>query len=425
MEDKWWGIFIPKTVVCLQEKYTWSLFRRDLFAGITVGVVALPLALAFGIASGVGPEKGLFTAIIAGFLISLLGGSRVQIGGPAGAFVAMVYGIVQRHTYEGLVVATLLAAVMLMMMGFCRLGNLIRYFPLSLIKGLTAGLGVIVFSLQVKDFFGLPVEHMPVGFFGKCSLFCEHLPGFDVTTLLLGLGTLGSVFFFRRFAKGFPWGIAVVILATLVSLIFQLDVETIYSRFGAIPRMVPAPTFPDLTLPKLIQMLPDACAIALLGGIESLLSAVVGDNLTGQKHKSNCELVAQGIANLGSILFGGIPATGTIARTATNVHSGAATPFAGMIHALTLLLLMLFFAPIVGYIPMAALAAVLMVVAWNLAEPKRFFLGFKSSKLEIATMVTTFSVILVGNLLIGVTAGMCVWGFGAAFQKWKGLAKTE
>lgn len=419
MEEKWWQAYVPKSVICLREKYTFFQFRHDLVAGMTVGMVSLPLALAFAIASGVGPERGLFTAVIAGFLISLLGGSRVQIGGPAGAFVVIVYGIIQRHGYEGLVIATLMASVLLVVMGLCRLGNLIKYFPQALLTGLTAGLGVIVFSLQVKDFFGLPLADLPVEFIQKWRLYFNHLAEWHGLTTALGVGVLGVIVLLRRYAKIVPWGIGAIIVATAVTMVGVFDVETIHSRFGMIPRMLPTPIFPQFEWKGVIHLIPDACSIALLGGIESLLSAMVGDNLTGHKHKSNCELVAQGFANLGSVIFGGIPATGTIARTATNIHSGAQTPFAGMIHALTLLMIMLFCSSLVGLIPMAALSAVLMVVAWNLAEPHRFIQSLKASKIEVAVTITTFSMVVLTNLLTGVMAGMWVWGAAQLFQRWK------
>jgi len=424
MKEKWWQAFIPKLVVCMRERYTWALFRQDLFAGMTVGLVSLPLTLAFAIASGVSPEKGLFTAVVAGFLISLLGGSRVQIGGPAGAFIVIVYGVVQRHGYEGLVLATIMAAGMLILMGFCRLGNLIKYFPLSLIRGLTAGLGVIVFSLQIKDFFGLPIDHVPLQFTRKWALFTQHFFhfNFDFITLLLGIGTLFFILLLKRFFNYLPWGVTAIVVSTLISFSFGLDVESIYSRFGHIPNRLPTPSFPSFDWGMAYLLIPDACAIALLGGIESLLSAVMGDKLTGCKHKSNCELLAQGIANLGSIIFGGIPATGTIARTAANIHSGAATPIAGIIHSLTILVVMLFFSSLVGYIPMPALAAVIMVVAWNLAEPSHFLRGFRQPKIDLIIMLTTFSLIILTNLLTGVLAGMGVWGAAQIFQKWKAIA---
>ncbi len=310
-------------------------------------------------------------------------------------------------------------------MGICRLGNLIRYFPIALIRGLTAGLGVIVFSLQVKDFFGLPIEEVPVQFVQKWILFCKHCTEIDYSATFMGIGTLASIFLLRKFFKNIPWGISAIILATIVSVALGLNIETIQSRFGDIPRMLPSPVWPSFEWDKIYTVIPDACAIALLGGIESLLSAVVGDNLTGKKHKSNTELMAQGIANLGSVLFGGIPATGTIARTATNVHAGAVSPISGMIHAVTLLLLMLFLSPVVGYIPMAALAAVLMVVAWNLGEPDHFIRFLRRPKLEVCVMLTTFSVIILANLLTGVISGMVVYGLGLAFEKWKSLAATK
>lgn len=425
MEEKWWHAFVPKMVICLREKYSWALFRQDLFAGMTVGVVALPLALAFAIASGVAPERGLFTAVIAGFLVSLLGGSRVQIGGPAGALVVIIYGIIQRAGYEGLVVATLLAAGMLIVMAFCRFGNLIKYFPMSLIQGLMTGLGVIVFSLQIKDFFGLPIGELPIKCLSKWSLFIKHFPCFDLMTMGMGLGTLALILIFRRFLKQIPWGIGAIALATLVSICCGFSIETIHSRFGDMPRMLPAPFFPALSWEKIYWAIPDACAIALLGGIESLLSAVVGDNLTGHKHKSNCELLAQGVANMAAVLFGGIPATGTIGRTATNVHSGAVTPISGMVHAITLLVLMFFFSPIVGYIPMSALAAVLVIVAWNLAEPHRFIEGCKKSKIEIVIMLATFSLTVLANVLTGVIVGMGIWLCERLFQKWKSPASLK
>ena len=424
-EESWWHAYIPKSIICLREKYSWQIFRKDLVAGLTVGVVALPLAMAFAIASGVSPEKGLFTAIIAGFLISLLGGSRVQIGGPAGAFVVVIYGVIQRHGYEGLVIATLMAAVLLVIMGLCRLGNLVKFIPFALCTGLTAALGILVLSLQIKDFFGLPLTSLPVSFLDKWALYFQYLPQLHVTNFLVALSTLGIIVLFKRYLPSLPWGITAIVITTLGCIVFGINIETIHSRFGEIPRMLPSPNIPYFELKDLIRLLPDAIGIALLAGIESLLSALVADNMIGKKHKSNCELMAQGIANLGSVIFGGIPATGAIARTAANVNSGATTPIAGMIHAVTLLLIMLFLSPLVGYIPMAALAAVLMVVAWNLIEVHRLVDCLKGRKRDALIMLATFFLIVLHDLLIGIVAGLAIYGMQKGFEKWKARAALK
>ncbi len=381
--------FIPKSYFYLRKNYSLPLFKKDFVAGITVGAIALPLAMAFSIASGLSPMQGIVTAIIAGFLISLLGGSRAQIGGPTGAFVVLVYEIVQRSGYEGLALSTLIGGVLLILFGLFRLGSWIKYIPYPLITGFTTGIAVIIFSSQVKDV-------VQTG-----------------AALSLGGGTLLFIIGVRRFFPKLPWGILAIVLATLISSLFALPVETILSRFGEIPSHLPLPSLPSFAIPQeqWSMILWDGIAIALLGGIESLLSAVIGDGMMGSRHKSNCELVGQGIANIGSILFGGIPATGAIARTATNIKTGAQTPLAGMIHALTLLLIVLCLAPWVSLIPMPALAAVLIVVAWNMAELPHFLYLLRAPLGDAAILLLTFLLTLFVDITIAITFGMILSSF--------------
>lgn len=404
--------FKPKLWTCLKN-YSWGIFKKDLMAGITVGIVALPLAMAFAMASGVSPERGLYTAIVAGFLISLLGGSRVQIGGPTGAFVVIVYGIIQRQGYEGLIFATFIAGFLLILMGLFRLGSWIKFIPYPLVTGFTSGIAVVIFSSQLKDFFGLKMQSVPAGFIEQIVAYFHALPTVDSITCMLATGTLVCILLIRRFVPVLPWGISAIILATVVSSFWHLPVETIAERFGAIPRLLPTPSVPEikLSLEALHNLLPDAVVIAFLAGIESLLSAVVADGMIGGRHKSNCELVAQGIANLGSILFGGIPATGAIARTATNVKTGAKTPVAGMIHALTLLLILFFLAPLVGKIPLPALSAVLIMIAWNMAEIKHFKHLLKAPLGDVAVLLATFFLTITVDLTVAVEVGLILAAF--------------
>jgi SulP family sulfate permease len=383
--------FIPKSFSCLRN-YNPSLFRKDLIAGVTVGILALPLAMAFAIASGVGPEKGLFTAIVAGFLISALGGSRVQIGGPTGAFVVIVYGIIQRTGYEGLAISTLIASALLLLFGLLRLGSWIRYIPHPLITGFTTGLALLIFSAQIKDLFGLKMGAPPVEFLAKWEAYFSAFPSLDVSSLALGLGTLALALVLRRWVPKVPWAIGSISIASIIAYLFHLPIETIQSKFGSIPSSLPLPSLPSLSveLKQLPELFLDAIAIAFLGGIESLLSALIGDGMVGGRHRSNCELVGQAVANFASILFGGIPATGAIARTAANAKTGAQTPVAGMIHALTLLSIIAFFSPVVSQIPLAALAAVLIVVAWNMSELHHFVQLLKAPPTDVAILLTAF-----------------------------------
>lgn len=411
---KKWYDYVPKLIVCLfKESYHFSIFRKDLQAGLTVGIVALPLAMAFAIASGVPPERGIFTAVIAGFLISLLGGSRVQIGGPTGAFVVIVYDIVMREGYGGLIAATLIAGILLVIMGICRMGTLIKYIPYPLVTGFTTGIAVIIFSSQVKDFLGLKISQVPANFIPKWAAFFKALPTWDPLTFVIAAGTLVVILLIRKFIPRVPWGIASIVIATLVVWGFQIPIETIASRFGEIPRLLPSPSLPELpdNFASWHRLIPDAITIALLAGIESLLSAVVADGMMGGRHKSNCELVAQGIANLGSCVFGGIPATGAIARTATNIKTGGKTPIAGMIHAVVLFLIILALAPIVSMIPMAALSAVLVMVAWNMSEIGHFRHLLKSPLGDVAVLLSAFFLTVFVDLTVAVEVGMILAAF--------------
>jgi SulP family sulfate permease len=406
--------FIPKSFLCLGSGYRWSTFKKDLVSGVTVGIIALPLSMAFAIASGVTPDRGLYTAIVAGFLISLLGGSRAQIGGPTGAFVVLVYGIVQKSGYEGLALSTLLGAALLLVMGVCKIGSWIKYVPHPLVTGFTTGLAVMVFSSQIKDFFGLKMGSAPADFVNKWAAYFKAFPTFDPTTLLLGVGTFISILLIRKYAPKIQWGISAIILATLTCVLFDLPVETIQSKFGALPSALPSPSLPSLSLPlgcSWAEIVSNGVAIAFLGGIESLLSCVIADGMMGSRHKSNCELVGQGIANLASALFGGIPATGAIARTAVNVKSGAQTPLSGMIHALVLLLTLLCLAPIVSLIPLAALAAVLMMVAWNMSELSHFIHLLKAPAGDVAILATAFLLTIFVDITMAIFIGMILASF--------------
>ena len=354
--------FEPKLLTVLREGYTRTLLAHDVMAGIVVGFVALPLAIAFAIASGVRPEQGLVTAVIAGFLISALGGSRVQIGGPTGAFVVLVFEIVHRHGYEGLAIATLMAGALLLVMGFARLGAVIRFVPYPVTVGFTSGIALIIAASQVRDALGLPIENVPADFLHKLQVYWQHVNSLNAWALAVCVATILVVRWWPRLSARVPSPLVALIAMTAVVHLLNLPVETIETRFGAVTGGLPAPQLPAYDWSKLRELIPAAIAIAFLGGIESLLSAVVADGMTGRRHRSNMELVAQGFANIVTPLFGGIPATGAIARTATNVKSGARTPVAGMVHALTLLIILLAAGEWAVLIPMPVLAGILLVV---------------------------------------------------------------
>lgn len=396
----------PMSLVCWREGYTREIIRSDLFAGITVGLIALPLAMAFAIGSGVTPERGLFTAIIAGFLISALGGSRVQIGGPTGAFIVIVYAIVQRHGYDGLAIATLMAGVMLVLMGFARFGVLLKFIPYPVTVGFTSGIALVIFSSQVKDFFGLNITSLPADFIEKWTLYYHTAASWNPWSLVIALLVLVLIFVLRHFKPRLPGAIIAVVAATLAAMLLDLPVETIESKFGGIPSSLPSPSLPMLSLEKIQAVFPDAITIALLGAVESLLCAVVADGITGHRHRSNCELIAQGFANVGSIFFGGIPATGAIARTMANIKVGAKTPLAGMVHAVTLLLLMLFLAPAAAKVPLPALAGVLVFVAWNMSEVEHFYSILKGQRSDALVLLITFLLTIFVDLTVAVQVGV-------------------
>ena len=409
--------FLPKSVVCVREGYTRQRVLADIFAGITVGVIALPLAMAFGIGSipdhvvqsdGVSPPAmGLYTAVVAGFLISALGGSRVQIGGPTGAFIVIVSSIAARYGYAGLATATIMAGTIIILMGLMRLGTLIKFIPYPVTTGFTSGIAVIIFSSQIKDLFGLKMGEVPAEFIDKWRAFFAHATTFTPATVAIGLGSVALILVLRRIAPRVPGMIVAVVAASLAVWLLGLpDVATIGSKFGGIPRSLPTPHLPPFSIGLMRELLPSALTIAMLAAIESLLSAVVSDGMTGNRHKSDCELVAQGIANIGSILFGGIPATGAIARTTANIKSGGKTPLSGMIHALTLLVIMMAAAPLASRIPLAALAAVLVVVAWNMAEIDHFRYILRAPGSDVAVLLTTFGLTVFADLTVAVGVGM-------------------
>ncbi len=398
---------VPKLIQCLRS-YTPQIFVRDLLAGITVGLVALPLAMAFGIASGVTPQAGLYTAIVAGFIISALGGSRTQIGGPTGAFVVIVAGIVLRFGMSGLAMVTVMAGLILLIMGVTGLGSAVRFIPRPVIIGFTNGIAVLIASTQIKDFFGLHTGAVPSEFLPRMKMLAASAGTFNLSTLLVGLGTLATLLFFPRITKRVPASIVALLVFTFLSVVLHLHVETIGTRFGGIPRGLPPFAFPDFHSEHIIPLIPMAFTVAMLAAVESLLSAVVADSMTGDRHNPNVELIAQGIANLTSPLFGGIPATGAIARTATNIRSGARSPVSGNIHAVTLLVILLIAAPLVSYIPLAALAAVLFVVAYNMSEWREVRIILQLSFADIAVWLVTIALTVFADLTVAVGVGLAL-----------------
>ncbi|HYU88938.1 MAG TPA: sulfate permease [Gemmatimonadales bacterium] len=400
---------VPKLVTTLQG-YRRDQFVTDLSAGIIVGIVALPLAIAFAIASGVSPERGLFTAIIAGFLISALGGSRVQIGGPTGAFVVIVYAIVQRHGVEGLAMATLMAGVILVGFGLARLGGAIKFIPYPVTIGFTSGIALIILSGEVKDFLGLEGP-VPAEFLARWRTVAAHFGSLNPWAVAVSLVTLAIIVFWPRLNRRIPSPFVALIATTAAVQLLHLPVDTIGSRFGVINAALPAPSLPAVTFHQMPGLMGAAFTIALLGAVESLLSAVVADGMIGGRHRSNMELVAQGVANIASPLFGGIPATGAIARTATNVRNGGRTPIAGIVHAVTLLLITLFFGRWAGLIPMATLAGILVVVAYSMSEWRTFLAEFRAPKSDVAVLLTTFLLTVLWDLTVAIEVGMVLAAF--------------
>jgi len=396
----------PKLVRVLREGYTRQALKGDLAAGVIVGIVALPLSIALAIASGVRPEQGLYTAIIAGFLISALGGSRVQIGGPTGAFVVLVLEIVRRHGYDGLAVATMIAGILLIVMGISGLGSVIRFIPYPVTVGFTSGIALLIFSTQIPDFLGLAAGEWPSGFIERWIVYAGRLPEISPWALAMGVATILITLVWGRFSRTIPGSLVAIILTSLAVYLADLPVATIETSLGAVPSSLPAFRLPSVNLAQLRELLSPAVSIALLAGIESLLSAVVADGMIGGRHRSDTELVAQGVANVICPLFGGIPATGAIARTATNVKNGGRTPIAGMVHSVTLLLILLFCAPWAALIPMATLAGILIVVAYNMSEWHLFLKVFRSTRSDIAVLVTTFALTLLVDLSVAIQVGV-------------------
>jgi sulfate permease, SulP family len=397
--------WLPKSIQCLRD-YHRQKFFADAVAGITVGLVALPLAMAFAIASGVSPQAGLYTAIIAGFLISLLGGSATQIGGPTGAFVVVVYGIVAKYGLDGLYMCTLMAGVMLVILGITGLGNAVKFIPRPVVVGFTNGIAVIIASTQIKDFFGLHIEKVPGEFAARMETLILNFHTLSPAATALAAFSLALIIVFMRFVKRVPGYIVALFVGTALVVILKLPLETIGTRFGGIPSGLPHLKIPQLHFDLLRPLVSPAITVAMLGAIESLMSAVVSDRMSGTKHNPSVELVGQGVANIFSPLFGGLPATGAIARTATNIRSGAKTPVAGMMHALTLLAIILFAAPLARFIPLAVLAAILLVVSYNMGEWHEIPELLKLSRLEIGTWLVTFFLTVFADLTVAVEAGM-------------------
>ncbi len=395
----------PKLFTTLAN-YNKEQFIKDATAGLIVGIVAIPLAIAFAIASGVSPEKGLITAIIGGFVVSALGGSRVQIGGPTGAFIVIIYGIVQQYGLNGMMIATIMAGIILIIMGFARFGSVIKFIPHPVIVGFTSGIALIIFSSEVKDFLGLQVDKVPAGFIEKVILFSQHLDKINPYAISVGIGSLLIMIFWTKVSKKIPGSLVALVLSTAVVNIFHLPVETIGSRFGEISAGFSAPSFAGINLDTVKNLIQPATTIALLAAIESLLSAVVSDGMIGGKHRSNMELIAQGAANIASPLFGGIPCTGAIARTATNIKNGGRTPVAGIIHALVLLLIMLFFGKWANIIPLSTLAAVLIIVSYNMSEWRTFRNILKSPRSDVVVLLTTFGLTVIIDLTVAIEIGM-------------------
>jgi SulP family sulfate permease len=398
-------IFKPKLFSVLKEGYTKQQFTKDLFAGIIVGIVALPLAIAFAVASGVSPEKGIITAIIAGFLISFLGGSRVQIGGPTGAYIVIVFGIVSQYGVGGLLISTILAGIMLIAFGLLRLGSLLKYIPHPLIVGFTSGIALIIFSTQIKDAFGLQIDNLPSDFLAKWEMYFTSFTSVNYIALALTVGTILISLFFNKLTNKIPGTFVAIIVVTAVVAIFKLPVTTIETLFGEISGKITM-DFPVIDWSNISYYFAPALTIALLGAIESLLSAVVADGMIGSNHRSNTELIAQGIANIVTPFFGGIPATGAIARTATNIKNGGRTPIAGIIHSITLLLILLFFGQYAKMIPMSCLAGILILVAYNMSEWRSFRSILRGSAFDILILLTTFFLTVLVDLTVAIQIGI-------------------
>lgn len=398
--------FTPKLITTLREGYTAARLRADAMAGLTVAIVALPLSMALAIASGASPDKGLVTAVVAGFFISALGGSRVQVGGPTGAFVVVIAGVIAQHGYSGLVLATIMAGIILIVAGYARLGQLMRFVPMPVVTGFTAGIAVIIASSQIGDFLGLQAGKVPAEFLGKWEAYLAAIGTTNWFALGVGAGSLAVILLLKRINPRLPGYLIAIAVASLAVLLLGLPVETVGARFPDMPTSLPMPEMPRFTLPMLRDVLPSAFTIAFLAGIEALLSAVVADGMTGYKHRPNQELVGQGVANLASALFGGLPATGAIARTATNIRAGAQTPMAGIFHSFALLVVLLVAGGLVAYVPMPALAAILLIVAWGMSEVERFRMLLRMDVGERTLLLLTFGLTVLVDLTVAIGVGV-------------------
>lgn len=399
----------PKFFTLLQncrEEFYFPRILKDIGAGLVVAFIAMPLSIALAIASGVSPQQGLVTAVIGGFLVSFLGGSRVQIGGPTGAFVIIVLGIIAQYGLQGLVTATFMAGIFLIIMGVLKFGSVIKYIPYPVTTGFTAGIAVVLFSTQINDFLGLNLADIPADFFEKWTLYLNHLPDISMPTLAIGLLSLAIMVFWPKKWRVVPSTLVAILVSTLLVKFMRLDVETIFSRFGVIERSFPAPVLPSLDFATIKHLFMPSLVIAILAGIESLLSAVVSDGMIDKRHRSNMELVAQGVANSTSALFGGLPVTGAIARTTANVENGGRTPVAGMSHAIFILIMMMLFMPYISMIPMATLAAILFMVAYRMSEWRSFVGLFKAPASDILVLLTTFTLTVVKDLVVAIEVGM-------------------
>lgn len=395
----------PKLAYTIRH-YSKEQFFKDVAAGVIVAIIALPLSIALAIASGVSPEKGIYTAIVAGFLISLLGGSRVQIGGPTAAFMVIVFGVVQTYGVSGLMVATLMAGVMLILFGLFKLGSVIKFIPYTITTGFTSGIAVAIFTSQIKDFLGLTTEELPGEFLGKWQVIIKNIKTVDLHTVIIGAVALLIMILWPKLTKKIPGTLIALIVTAALVKIFAIDVPTIGSKFGDLSSSLPSFIVPSITFQQILNLVEPAFTIAFLGAVESLLSAVVSDGMIGSKHNSNTELIAQGIGNIGSALFGGIPATGAIARTVANIKNGGRTPVSGIVHSITLLLILILFMPLAKMIPLSALAAVLILVAYNMSEWREFVALFKSPKSDIAVLVVTFLITVFFDLVKAIEIGI-------------------
>ncbi|NOS85006.1 MAG: STAS domain-containing protein [Ignavibacteria bacterium] len=398
-------MLVPKLFTTLKT-YNKNLFFSDVSSGVIVGIVALPLAIAFGIASGVSPNNGLITAVIAGFIISALGGSRVQIGGPTGAFIVIVYGIVQKYGMDGLMIATIMAGIMLVLMGFMKLGTLIKFIPLPIITGFTSGIALIIFTTQIKDLLGLNIPNLPSEFLAKIPVYISNITAFNIDTIIVSAISLFTIIFLGKFLQKIPSTFIALILGTLVVYVFGLEVDTISTRFGQLTSSIPSIRMPEISFDIVYNLAGPAFTIAMLGAVESLLSAVVADGMIGGKHRSNMELIANGAANIVAPFFGGIPATGAIARTVTNIRNGGKTPVAGITHSVVLLLILLFFGQYAGMIPMCVLASILMVVAYNMSEWREFKAQLKMPRSDVIVLITTFLLTVIFDLTVAIEVGI-------------------